>query len=230
MQEVFQLVAIHSGSLLLKTNGQAESIPEKSVFFLTPGNKYDFYFYGEEGTCHSWIEFIGLSSGFNQKNPQRVLPLSHKLNCLIKIHLEYKNPEENEKDVLADIARATLKQFLYDLSQIDIGNHEQNRLIEKTIIFLKQNAQHQLNLDDIAGHACISKEHLCRLFKKASRSSPMSLFWQYKTEIARDLIVHTNGSFQEISHELSFSSPYHFSRKVKEITGRSPGGWRKGIV
>ena len=229
-QEVYQLVAIHSGNAQLKTNDRAEIIPEKSVFFLIPGNKYDFFFSEEEETCHSWIEFAGLSSGFSQKNPQRILPLSHKLNRLIELHLEYKNAESIEQDVLADIARATLKQYLCDLSQIDMTNHEQNLIIEKTISFLEQNAQRKLCLDDIASHACISKEHLCRVFKKAGRKSPMSLYWQYKTEIARDLIVHTNDTFQDIAYELSFSSAYHFSRKVKEITGRTPGEWRRGNI
>lgn len=228
-QVFFQLVAIHSGNVVLETNNQAESIGEGSVFFLIPGNKYDFYFSTYCETCHSWIEFHGLSEGFKRKIPQRILPLSDRMACLIELHLQYRNAESLEKDVLADIARASLKQYISDLSQIDTGGYEQNQIIEKTFTFLRQNAHLPLNLEALAGHIGVSKEHLCRIFKKAGRKSPMSLYWQYKTEMARDLIVHTNRTFGDIADELAFSSPYHFSRKVKEVTGRSPKEWRMGI-
>jgi AraC-like DNA-binding protein len=84
-----------------------------------------------------------------------------------------------------------------------------------------------ITLDELAGVAAVTPEHLCRLFKSATGRTPLETVRLHRLERARTLLTRTNYSVAEIAALCGFSSPFHFSRRFKDAFGHSPRDLRR---
>ena len=69
--------------------------------------------------------------------------------------------------------------------------------------------------------------HLIRLFRSHLNATPMRLLWHKRVERGAELLRDTELSVSQIAYQLGFSTPFHFSRLVKEHFGCSSTMWRK---
>lgn len=88
----------------------------------------------------------------------------------------------------------------------------------------------RLPLSELADIACVTPEHLCRLFKKATNRTPAETVRLARLDRARALLVRTNYSVAEIAHLSGFDSPFHFSRAFSAAFGRSPRALRQAVA
>jgi len=86
-----------------------------------------------------------------------------------------------------------------------------------------------LTLADLAGAACVTPEHLCRLFQAALGLSPMETVRLARLDRAAALLVRSNYSVGEIAALCGFASPFHFSRRFKDACGLSPTNLRRRV-
>lgn len=86
-----------------------------------------------------------------------------------------------------------------------------------------------LTLPELARHAHVSPEHLCRLFKSSTGRSPVETVRLARLDRAAVLLARTNISVSEVATACGFASPYHFSRRFKEAFGSPPRELRKEI-
>jgi AraC family transcriptional regulator len=56
--------------------------------------------------------------------------------------------------------------------------------------------------------------------------SPRRYLSEYKLKKAKELLLHTNLSIEEIAEQLYFSSSFHFSKQFRRWTGVSPTHFR----
>ncbi len=87
----------------------------------------------------------------------------------------------------------------------------------------------RIDLAELADVACITPEHLCRLFKKATGHSPVQTVLLARLDRAAVLLTRSNFSIAEIAELCGFSSPFHFSRRFREAFGQSPLKMRQAI-
>jgi AraC family transcriptional regulator len=87
-----------------------------------------------------------------------------------------------------------------------------------------------LPLADIAGAACVTPEHLCRLFKTATGHSPSETVRLARLDRSVTLLCRSNFSVAEIAALCGFASPFHFSRRFKESFGQSPRALREAVA
>jgi AraC-like DNA-binding protein len=87
-----------------------------------------------------------------------------------------------------------------------------------------------LTLPELARHACVTPEHLCRLFRTATGHSPMETVRLARLDRAVTLLTRTNFAIGEIATLCGFESPFHFSRRVRETYGHSPRELRRAFA
>jgi AraC-like DNA-binding protein len=87
-----------------------------------------------------------------------------------------------------------------------------------------------LSLGDIAEAAFVTPEHLCRLFKTATGTSPSETVRLARLDRAVTLLCRSNFSVAEIATLCGFASPFHFSRRFKETYGQSPRALREAVA
>ena len=49
----------------------------------------------------------------------------------------------------------------------------------------------------------------------------------YRINLAKELLQNTDLSIQQISEKTGYATVYYFSQQFKQVTGESPGNFRK---
>jgi AraC family transcriptional regulator len=84
-------------------------------------------------------------------------------------------------------------------------------------------------LKQLAQQGNVTPEHLCRLFQKTLRLSPMECLRLAKLERATTLLAQSNLAVNQVAEQVGFVSPYHFSREFRRVYGYSPRSYRRAI-
>lgn len=77
-----------------------------------------------------------------------------------------------------------------------------------------------------ADKLCMSANYLSDLLRKETGMSALGHIQQKMADIAKDRIIGSNKSISEISYDLGFPYPQHFSRWFKKMTDMTPNQYR----
>ena len=115
-----------------------------------------------------------------------------------------------------------------------IGQARLPEPVTQTLVFIARRLDEEpskpLPLSELASHACVTPEYLCRVFKKATGQTPAETVRLARLDRAIALLTHTNYGIGEIATLCGFESPFHFSRLVRSVYGRSPRELRQAIA
>jgi AraC family transcriptional regulator len=99
--------------------------------------------------------------------------------------------------------------------------------VEQARIFIENNFQNELLLEDIAAAAHLSKAHLARKFKEAYQVTPNQFLVEVRLRHAAKLLKTTNLPVKEIVNQVGFYSTSSFIRLFKNEFGTTPMVFRK---
>ncbi len=77
-------------------------------------------------------------------------------------------------------------------------------------------------LVDLAAAAHVTPSHLVRLSREHLGVTPVALLWETRVRRGLDLLKNTGLTVAEVADQCGFASPFHFSRRVKQATGKPP--------
>lgn len=86
-----------------------------------------------------------------------------------------------------------------------------------------------IDLDQLAASACLSKYHFLRLFRQAYGVSPYQYIQTLRMETARRLLKDPSLPVQDIAEALGFDNSNSFSRLFRQRTGMYPSQYRAAI-
>ncbi len=95
--------------------------------------------------------------------------------------------------------------------------------------FMRDNIHLQLNLDELAAIAHLSKFHFSNRYKALTGYSPIKHFLHMKIEYACQLLDQPDVSVQAIAAELGYTDPLYFSRLFTRTMGMSPRAYRNSV-
>ncbi|MDD7306657.1 MAG: AraC family transcriptional regulator [Peptoniphilaceae bacterium] len=102
----------------------------------------------------------------------------------------------------------------------------ENEIIDQCIKIINDNFASKLTLASLACDIHVSKNYLCRLFKKKTGLSFCSYLNIQRVNHAKDLLDQDK-TLDYISYECGFCSLSHFSTNFKRLTGLSPSAYKK---
>lgn len=126
---------------------------------------------------------------------------------------------------LGEILYTLCENMNYDLSEKD--NSPSLMLASDILSFINDNYKSLFEIGEIADKFYISREHLCRLFKKYTGLTVISYINSCKLKSAQRMLKETKKSIVEISDECGFSTPSYFSKVFKRNYQISPLDFRK---
>lgn len=97
----------------------------------------------------------------------------------------------------------------------------------KIIYYVNNNFYKNITLADICAEFYISKVSLCKQFKKVMHCSVMKYISSLRINKAKELLIYTDNSIEEISRLCGFSSANYFGLAFKKETGMSPFNYKK---
>lgn len=84
----------------------------------------------------------------------------------------------------------------------------------------------ELDLDELAATARLSKFHFLRSFAKVYGLTPLAYLGERRVERAQDLLRTTNLTVTEVCHAVGYSSLGSFSSRFREIVGETPSAFQ----
>ncbi|MEH3046342.1 AraC family transcriptional regulator [Sphingomonas adhaesiva] len=85
------------------------------------------------------------------------------------------------------------------------------------------------SLDALARQAELTPSHFCRVFKKATGTTPHQYVMKARLDRAQELLGASDMSIAAIADQMGFTSQSHFTRAFRQYTGQTPSGWRQTI-
>ncbi len=98
---------------------------------------------------------------------------------------------------------------------------------ERIRCHIEKNWRDEIRLDDLAARAHMSKEHLCRLFRRHTGRTIVEYIHHRRIERAMVLLNSTDEKVINIAFDSGFGDLAHFNRVFRRITGQTPSQFRK---
>ena len=119
-------------------------------------------------------------------------------------------------------------------SKYNIQKNRANKKDEPTQIVLaavemirKEIENVDFNINTIANALYLTPAYFSRVFKRKMGMTCIDFIKNYRINLAKELLQNTDLSIQQISEKTGYATVYYFSQQFKQVTGESPGSFRK---
>jgi AraC family transcriptional regulator len=103
------------------------------------------------------------------------------------------------------------------------------RRLARVLDYIEVNLEGDLTVDHLASIACLSRFHFARAFKAAVGQSPHRYVSGKRFERAKALLIREDRSLVDIALALNFSCQANFTRAFRQVTGQTPGQYRRSF-
>lgn len=251
--EEIEILVVTKGSAVLILNNDRYELKEGYVAFILPnhlhlvtvllGDTFDFY----AVVFHPDL----LSSFIQDVIQQQYFDSVLQENILFPTVLSAQEAKEfGIADVLSDISALFAKKepcfellikarlyvvwslyYLHGTSSASVSERTSDyriALVKSIIDYIHTHYESQITLDILAAYFHLSREHLCRLFKKMTRMSPIEYLNFYRISTSTRLLRETDHEISDIALEIGFNNISYFNRTFKRYMHVTPGEYRKG--
>lgn len=115
--------------------------------------------------------------------------------------------------------------FVSDKSRIDLASGLKYN-IQEILVFIQENLQNDIKIEQLAQISCLSKDHFTRIFKSIFGVSPCEFIIRKRIEKSQFLLLTTDLPINRIIDETNFKNAPYFSRMFKKYTLLTPGVYR----
>ena len=157
------------------------------------------------------------------------------IECMEKVLAELRNQvDKHSKSLIVDNIKLLLDYCVrfYDRQFItrENANHDLlarfEELLDDYFNSERPATEGMPSVQYCADKLCLSPNYLSDLLKKETGLSALKHIQQKMLDIAKERVFSTQKSISEISYELGFPYPQHFSRWFKKLAGCTPNEYR----
>ena len=171
-----------------------------------------------------------------------IAQIKHRLIPLCSLVIDWHSTRHGQNNTYASAlayylaeGRPTDESSLLAQAYIDRlpGNHQlQSRSAELYEDFLRRVEEHYQTNSDVAFYADsmnVTARYLAQVCRQMGRQSPKQIIDDHLLSEARRQLATTSRTIQETAYHCGFSSPSHFTKFFKKLTGMSPSEYRAGL-
>jgi AraC family transcriptional regulator len=109
----------------------------------------------------------------------------------------------------------------------DVEAPAKERTVARVTAYMREHLHEDVNLDDLAAQANLSKYHLLRMFKASTGFTPHRYLVDLRMRRAAQLLSNRDRSVLQVAVECGYRSPGQFAAAFRRMYGVSPGEWRQ---
>ncbi len=128
-----------------------------------------------------------------------------------------------------DMAKVHIKDLLKQVTELaqQVRLDSNSRIIAGAKEYVDDHfMDSDVSIEKICGTLHVSSSHFCALFKKETGETFLSYLNRYRMDKAKELIVSTDRSMNEIANGVGYADPNYFSFSFKKMWGVTPREYR----
>lgn len=219
------------------TNGEIHeySLEADQGFLICPG-QINLYTADEKDPWkYVWIEFDGmhaeeclLQAGLAQDQPV-YRPRSAEEGLLLQNRMLYFS-ENSARSPIHLVGWLYL--FLDDLIEFSTSRQNiekrtpQDFYINEAVVYIQQNYNRELTIDEVAGFCKLNRNYFSRKFKQTMGCTPQEFLIRQRLTNAAELMRLTDLPIKAVAAQCGYPNQFHFSQAFKKYYGMPPQEWR----
>ena len=219
-------VAAHS-AIIIKRRGKSEYtvgvkkyVADKdNILFIPAGTKYSLYVY-KAGDC-AIIEFDGECEG--AEVCEFFTGEDKEVSATLKSLLQYwklKGPAYRSKCLSELYALVTLLSSVNSYTYSLAGKYQ---MIHRSVKYIEANYRKEdLYTPDLAKMSGMGETYYRSIFLSVFNVAPAKYIQNYRIEKAKELLVNSSGSIEEIATAVGFANSSYFCKVFKSTIGMTP--------
>lgn len=221
----FLLIYVCHGTLNLETRNQKTEAHENQILLLDCQYAHKYY-------CTTDTEFIWFH--FNGNSSQSYVDYLYEKNGLIFDGI--RSLKHSFISMLASLQNAVINEHLIsaNLSSIfsrmavpDVNTPPSEHPLHPAISYITRHYAEETDLNFLAGLCGLSVSHFIRSFYQYTGHTPHGFLLLFRLRQAKQLLLTSSKSIEEISELCGFNSASHFARAFRKQEQISPSQFRK---
>ena len=242
----YELIVVSKGPYQTRLNGHSLILDHPQCLLVKPGDLHEVDC--ESGQRHYVLQFDLGGGPIKQGDHYRIFvddldprqqvfiaPIEEIEPLLHAIRAESKSVHRFSSEIQDCLVEQIVWILLNHITEQSLAPafrkiSDDQRFMSRIERFARRNLSSRTTIDELAEFMEVSKSTLSKQCSELFGESPGSYLTRYKVNVARELLDSTRKSIKEISFDLGFKNPYHFSRVFKRITGHSPTEHRENSI
>lgn len=126
------------------------------------------------------------------------------------------------KTYLIDIEKSSQSPFTIFRGQME----HQDKAVKKAQLYIEENYQEKLSVEELADQFAVSRRSLERRFKKATSNTISEYIQRVKVEAAKNKLESGRNTVNEVMYDVGYSDMKSFRNTFRKYTGMSPVKYR----
>jgi len=200
------------------------------LLLLPAGTAHSYAAAAERPWSLYWVHYEGLLSDeytrfLNVTQPLAPIGLQPRLIADFEALFALRHAGFAEREYIH--AACQLKAMLTNIARLIAGRGRGTRIdLEQIQQLMHLRIDRDLDLEDLAQVANLSKFHFIRKFKQLTGHAPIQHFIHLKMQHACQLLDTTQEPVKRIANRVGYEDPHYFSRLFKRVIGVSPQQYR----
>jgi AraC-like DNA-binding protein/quercetin dioxygenase-like cupin family protein len=230
------IICCEAGSGWIEYNLKKYSLSKNQIFIL-PANEAHAYGSGTNNPWSIyWIHFRGEDVALFSSHIGRLINLtdsdsSRYRDRFLLFEEMYQNLEMGYSPENLEYVSCCLRYFLASIKYLnqyrEVKNVKETDIVQRSILFMKENLENKITLKEIADNVSYSKSRFGALFFQKTSFSPIDYYNQLKIQRACSYLQFSDLKLKEVAFRLGFYDPFHFSKVFKQEMEITPKEYRK---
>ena len=141
---------------------------------------------------------------------------------------DYLTKPVSEDNITTVLTRASIKlSKIYELPD-EVGSSTNNpeTIVNDAVSFIQENYMEDIDFGKISEEFGFSPAYLTKIFKKYTGMTPIKMLTEVRIHNAKNLLINTNLSVQEIGEKVGYPDQFHFSKTFRKVVDMNPSAYR----
>lgn len=116
---------------------------------------------------------------------------------------------------------------LADVGAAKLAETSHGKLVQEARRIVAAHLEENFQVADLAAELGVTAEHLSRIYRRETGSTPLAYLTREKIRHACELLQDTTLSCKEVHARLGYDNASHFARTFRRVTGITPSEFRK---
>lgn len=230
------LIYCEKGKGWIECRGERFNLSANQVFIIPQNEAHTYGSNVQDPWSIYWIHFKGTNIGMFNSIIGKPMSVKDSANSrhqdrFLLFEEIFRNLEMGYNPENLEHISFCLMYFLASIKYLpqyrEIKNVKVDDVIQKSILFMKENLENRITLEDIANAVGYSASHLTTLFTKKTSYSPIVYYNQLRIQKACSYLQFTELKIKEVAFKLGYFDPFHFSKAFLKEMEITPKEYRK---